>query len=281
MNSSYNLVKSLGMVALSAVLLSACATTSKPPAEVTAVRSKLSTLQSDPQLASRAPVALKEAELAVQAAEKVPKDKTYLNHLVWVADHKIDIATAQAQARYLEDQRKELTEAREKARLDSRTLEADLAKNEAERAKGDADYARKQAEELQRQIAELNAKATERGLVVTLGDLLFETGKSDLKEGAVVNLAKLSAFLTQYPDRTVAIEGHTDSVGSDDYNLSLSQRRASSVQQFLIGQGIAANRMTAVGKGENFPVASNDSASGRQMNRRVEVIIANTKTVAQ
>lgn len=281
MNSSHNLAKSLGMVALSAVLLSACATTSKPPAEVTAVRSKLSTLQSDPQLASRAPVALKEAELAVQAAEKVPKDKTYLNHLVWVADHKIDIATAQAQARYLEDQRKELTEAREKARLDSRTLEADLAKNEAERAKGDADYARKQAEELQRQIAELNAKATERGLVVTLGDLLFETGKSDLKEGAVVNLAKLSAFLTQYPDRTVAIEGHTDSVGSDDYNLSLSQRRASSVQQFLIGQGIAANRMTAVGKGENFPVASNDSASGRQMNRRVEVIIANTKTVAQ
>jgi outer membrane protein OmpA-like peptidoglycan-associated protein len=281
MNSLHNLGKNLGMIALSAVLLSACATTSKPPAEVTEVRSKLSTLQSDPQLATRAPVALKEAELAVQAAEKVPKDKTYLNHLVWVADHKIDIAAAQAQARYLEDQRKELTEAREKARLDSRTLEVDLAKSEAERAKGDADYARKQAEELQRQIAELNAKATERGLVVTLGDLLFETGKSDLKEGAVVNLAKLSAFLTQYPDRTVAIEGHTDSVGSDDYNLSLSQRRASSVQQFLIGQGIAANRMTAVGKGENFPVASNDSASGRQMNRRVEVIIANTKTAVQ
>jgi len=281
MNKLHNISKSIGMVVLSAVLLSACATTSKTPAEVAAVRSKLSTLQSNPQLASRAPVAIKEAELAVQAAEKVPKDKSYLNHLVWVADHKIDIASAQAQARYLEDQRKDLLESREKARLDSRTLEADLAKSEAERAKGDAEYARKQAEELQRQIAELNAKATERGLVVTLGDLLFETGKSDLKEGAVVNLAKLSAFLTQYPDRTVAIEGHTDSVGSDDYNLSLSQRRASSVQQFLIGQGIAANRMTAVGKGENFPVASNDSASGRQMNRRVEVIIANTKTVAQ
>jgi outer membrane protein OmpA-like peptidoglycan-associated protein len=267
------------------VLLSACATTSKTPAEVAAVRSKLSTLQSDPQLASRAPVAIKEAELAVQAAEKVPKDKPTLNHLVWVADHKIDIAAAQAQARYLEDQRKDLLESREKARLDSRTLEADLAHNEAdraktdaERAKADADQARKQAEELQRQIAELNAKTTERGLVVTLGDLLFETGKSDLKEGAIANLGKLSAFLTQYPDRTIAIEGHTDSVGGDDYNLSLSQRRASAVQQFLIGQGIAANRMTTLGKGKNSPVASNDSASGRQMNRRVEVIIANAKT---
>jgi outer membrane protein OmpA-like peptidoglycan-associated protein len=281
MNSLHNIVKGIGMVAFSAVLFSACATTSKTPEEVTAVRNKLSALQSNPQLASKAPVAIKEAELAVQAAEKVPKDKSYLNHLVWVADHKIDIAAAQAQTRYLEDQRKDLADAREKARLDSRTLEADLARNEADRAKGDAEQARKQAEELQRQIAELNAKTTERGLVVTLGDVLFETDKSDLKQGSVINLAKLSAFLTQYPERTVTIEGHTDSVGSDDYNLGLSQRRANSVQQFLISQGIAANRLTAIGKGENFPVASNDSASGRQMNRRVEVIISNTKTVAQ
>ncbi|RYZ95262.1 MAG: DUF4398 domain-containing protein [Moraxellaceae bacterium] len=277
MNKLHNIVKSIGVVALGAVLLSACATTTKVPSEVTALRSKLSTLQSDPQLASKAPVAIKEAEQAVQAAEKVPKDKTYLAHLVWVADHKIDIAAAQAQTRYLEDQRKDLADAREKARLDSRTLEADQARSEADRAKGDAEYARKQAEELQRQIAELNAKTTERGLVVTLGDVLFETDKSDLKQGAVANLAKLSAFLTQHPERTIAIEGHTDSVGSDDYNMSLSQRRANSVQQFLVGQGIAANRLTALGKGENFPVASNDSASGRQMNRRVEVIISNTQ----
>lgn len=281
MNSLHKYGKNIGMVALSAVLLSACATTSKVPPEVTAVRNKLGTLQSNAQLASRAPVAIKEAEIAVQAAEKVPKDKTYLDHLVWVADHKIDIAAAQAETRYLEDQRKELADAREKARLDSRTLEADLARSEAERAKGDAESARKQAEELQRQIAELNAKTTERGLVVTLGDVLFETDKSDLKQGSIVNLSKLSSFLTQYPERTVAIEGHTDSVGSDDYNVSLSQRRANSVQQFLIAQGIAANRVTAIGKGENFPVASNDSASGRQMNRRVEVIISNTKTIAQ
>jgi outer membrane protein OmpA-like peptidoglycan-associated protein len=287
MNNLPKMFNSIGVLALSAFVLSGCATSSKVPSEVTDVRNKLMSLQADSQLASRAPVALKEAEVAVQAAEKVPKDKTLAHHLVWVADHKIDIASAQAQARLLEDQRKGLSEARETARLDSRTREADLAhgeadraKNEADRAKGDADAARKQAEELQRQIAELNAKATDRGLVVTLGDLLFETNKSELKGGAASNLSKLSAFLTQYPDRTVTIEGHTDSVGPDDYNLSLSQRRANSVQQFLIAQGIASNRLTASGKGENFPVASNDSGSGRQMNRRVEVIIANTKTAA-
>jgi outer membrane protein OmpA-like peptidoglycan-associated protein len=245
------------------------------------VRNKLMRLQADPQLASRAPVALKDAEEAVQAAETLPKDKTLAHHLVWVADHKIDIASAQAQTRLLEDQRKGLSESRETARLDSRTREADIAHGEADRAKQDAEWARQQAEDLQRQIAELNAKATDRGLVVTLGDLLFETNKSELKGGAASNLSKLSAFLTKYPDRTVAIEGHTDSIGSDEYNLNLSQRRANSVQQFLLAQGIAANRLSASGKGENFPVASNDSASGRQMNRRVEVIIANVLAVKQ
>lgn len=266
--------KLISAVTMSVVLFSACSTSSKIPSEVAAVRSKLSTLQADPQLANRAPVAFKEAEAAVQAAEKVPKEASLLDHLVWVADHKIDIAAAQAQTRYLEDQRKELAEAREKARLDSRTLEADAARLQA-------DEARRKAEELQRQLADLNAKNTERGLVVTLGDVLFETGKSDLKESALVNVAKLSAFLTQYPDRTVAIEGHTDSVGNEDYNLGLSQRRANAVQQFLVSQGIASNRLTAVGKGENFPVSTNETSSGRQLNRRVEVIIANTKTVVQ
>lgn len=263
--------KNLSIFVLSAVLMSACATSSKVPSEVTDVRNKLQRLQNDPQLASRAPVSLKEAEEAVRAAEKLPKEKGQLEHLVWVADRKIDIAAAQAEARYLEDQRKVLAEQREKSRLEARTQEADAAKL-------DAEAARKQAEELQRQVAELNAKATDRGLVVTLGDVLFETGKAELKGGAAVNLAKLSAFLTQHPDRTVTIEGHTDSVGSEDYNQGLSQRRANSVQQFLVSQGIAASRVTAIGKGENFPVASNDDNAGRQMNRRVEVVIANSVT---
>ncbi len=274
MNTLIYTAKIVSAISLSAIIFSGCATSSKIPPEVAAVRSKLSTLQANSQLANRAPVAFKDAEAAVQAAEKVPKDDSYLEHLVWMADHKIDIAAAQAQARYLEDQRKELADAREKARLDSRTREADAAK-------ADADQARRQAEELQRQIAELNAKSTERGLVVTLGDVLFETAKSDLKASAIANVSKLAAFLNQYPDRTVTIEGHTDSVGDEEYNLGLSQRRANAVQQYLMSQGIASNRLTAAGKGENFPVASNETSSGRQMNRRVEVIISDTKTAVQ
>ena len=183
------------------------------------------------------------------------------------------------------------------ARLDSRTREADRARTDATIAQGqatsaradadaartqttiaqsEADAARLQSEELQRQITELNAKATERGLVVTLGDVLFATGKSELRGGTPSNLAKLAAFLNKYPDRSVSIEGHTDNVGSEDSNFSLSERRAGSVKSYLVNQGVAASRLTSTGKGEGAPVAGNDSETGRQQNRRVEVVIANS-----
>jgi outer membrane protein OmpA-like peptidoglycan-associated protein len=109
--------------------------------------------------------------------------------------------------------------------------------------------------------------------VLTLGDVLFETGRADLKAGAAVNLGKLVAFLTKYPERLVAIEGYTDSVGSDDYNQALSQRRADSVRSYLVRAGIEPGRLSASGMGKNDPVADNDSAIGRQQNRRVAVII--------
>jgi outer membrane protein OmpA-like peptidoglycan-associated protein len=128
---------------------------------------------------------------------------------------------------------------------------------------------------LQRQIDVLQARPTDRGLVLTLGDVLFETGRSGLKMGATGNLNRLVAFLNEYPDRTALIEGYTDSVGSEDYNQGLSERRADSVKSYLVGEGIGTTRLSASGKGERDPVASNDSAAGRQQNRRVEVIISN------
>jgi outer membrane protein OmpA-like peptidoglycan-associated protein len=262
------------------------------PVGADAARSKLTQLQSDEQLASRAPVAIEEAEVAVRAAEVPQKDATRGAHLVQMADRKIDIAREQAQTRLSEDQRKTLSEQRERARLDSRTREADNARGDAVAARADADIARSQAEAsrldseaarmqaetLQIQIAELNAKATDRGLVVTLGDVLFETGRSELKGGATSNLAGLARFLNEYPDRTVLIEGHTDNVGSDDSNFRLSQQRADSVKAYLAGQGIVPARLDASGKGEGYPVSGNESATGRQQNRRVEVVISNTVT---
>lgn len=262
--------KQVGIVALMALLIlqTGCTSTPKAPDGAREVREKLLQLQANSQLATLAPVAIKDADAAVTAAEQPTKDKSLARHRVEVADAKVETAIALAKGRYLEDQRKNLADQRNETRLDARTREAELAK-------ADADAARRQAEDLQKQLADLNAKTTERGLIVTLGDVLFETGRAELKGGATANLGKLAAFLNQYPDRSVIIEGHTDSVGNESYNQSLSERRADSVKAYLVGQGIAAARLTTVGKGELVPVASNDNETGRQMNRRVEVIIAN------
>jgi len=202
------------------------------------------------------------------AAETPQKDEALGAHQVYIADRKVDTAWALAESRLAEDQRAALGADREGARLDARTREADAAKLAA--AASAAESA-----ELQRQIDELQAKETDRGLVLTLGDVLFESGKAQLKSAAAGNLNTLVMFLNNYQNRTVLIEGYTDSVGSDDYNQGLSSRRAESVQAYLVGQGIDRGRLTASGLGESAPVADNESAMGRQLNRRVEVIISN------
>lgn len=272
----------MSLVALAAALsIAACSAPMIRPQGADTVRGKLSRLQADPQLASRAPVAIKEAETAVIAAEVARDDAALGQHLVVVADRKVDIAVARAQTRLAEDERKLLSEQRESARLTSRTREVDAARSDADAARMDTAAAEDDAADLRTQIAALNAQATERGLVVTLGDLLFASGRSELKGGAPEHLGKLAAFLNEYPDRSVVIEGHTDSVGAETYNLDLSQRRADTVRSYLMTQGIAAHRLAASGLGEGTPAASNDSAGGRQQNRRVEVIISNIETSAR
>lgn len=287
MNTTSDRKPSLAVIA-ALLFLAACSSALVKPDGAEDVRLKLSRLQADPQLASRAPVGIKDAEAAVAAAQVPNEDASASRHLVLIADRKVDIATAQAQTRLLEDQRTTLSDQREAARLDSRTREADAAKGSADAARMDADAARRQAEaanqmtaaatqhatELQAQIAELSAKETERGLIVTLGDVLFASGRSELQGSAPSNLGKLASFLNRYPERTVAIEGYTDSVGGDRYNQDLSQKRADAVKDYLTQQGIASERMTASGMGEGSPVAGNDSATGRRQNRRVEVVIS-------
>ncbi len=127
----------------------------------------------------------------------------------------------------------------------------------------------------------MQAKVTDRGLVLTLGDVLFATGTAELRSGATSNLDQLVSFLGNYPTRTVMIEGHTDSVGSSSSNQLLSERRADSVRSHLVRRGIDAGRVTTSGAGESTPVSNNDSAAGRQQNRRVEVIISNPALAAR
>jgi outer membrane protein OmpA-like peptidoglycan-associated protein len=138
----------------------------------------------------------------------------------------------------------------------------------------EAAESRRQSLEMQRQVEDLQARVTERGLVLTLGDVLFTTGTSDLRIGGDAHLARLAAFLNRYPHRSAKIEGHTDNVGGEGFNQGLSQRRAESVRSYLVSQGVDGGRLTATGLGEGTPVGDNKTATGRQQNRRVEVIIA-------
>jgi len=153
--------------------------------------------------------------------------------------------------------------------------EAERALSAAEEEAAKAARAKAEAEELMRELSELKAQQTERGIVLTIGDVLFSTGKADLSPDANRSVDKLAAFLKKYPKRDVLIEGHTDSVGGDDYNLVLSRKRADSVKYRLMGDGIQEGRITTVGYGKKFPVASNDTKAGKAQNRRVEVIILN------
>ncbi len=132
--------------------------------------------------------------------------------------------------------------------------------------------------QLQQQLDELNAKQTEPGLVMTLGDLLFSNGRSELRTDTAKKPDKLAMFLQPHPDRDVLIEGHDGDVGSTSANLRSSQRRADSVMSYLQGQAISASRLGASGKGEASPVAGNDSACARQTDPRVEVIIRTTSS---
>jgi outer membrane protein OmpA-like peptidoglycan-associated protein len=307
---------SIVTVAIVSALLAACAAAPVKPDGADSLRTRLTRLQSDSELASRAPLAIKEADVAVSAAEKPQADKVLGAHLVFMADRSIEVAQALAESRLAVDQRKTIEEQREAMRLAARTQEADSAnrraaaaqsdadnqkreagvqKDAANAARSQADAARSQADtateaaalaqrnsaEMQMQIDALHAQATDRGLVLTLGDVLFRTGGSSLNAGGTAQLAKLAVFLNKYPDRTVLIEGHTDSVGSIDSNQALSQRRADAVKAYLVEQSIAGTRLTASGKGAGSPIGDNSSATGRQQNRRVEVIIANNMVSAR
>jgi len=120
----------------------------------------------------------------------------------------------------------------------------------------------------------LETRDTARGLIVNLSDVLFDTGKWTLKPGAREKLAKISGIILSHPGLKLEVEGHTDSVGSDEFNQTLSERRAFSVRDFLVQEGINGSSITATGFGESRPVASNDTATGRQLNRRVEMVVS-------
>lgn len=317
MNIKAHNLKKLSVAVAATLLLAACASSMTTPAGAVVARNNLTALKSDRALTGLAPVEIQAAEVAVTAAERPEKDIVLSNHLVLIADQKVETARLWAQSRLYENERAALSTASDQARLDSRTQEAELARqqarsaqtdtaiarnqainarneaavarndaasaqsdalvarNQATAAQRDANAARMETEQLAQQVAELNARETDRGLVVTLGDVLFSTGNATIVGANNSNLSKLAMFLNEYEERTVMIEGHTDNVGSDTSNMALSQNRADAVKNYLVSEGVASSRVSVMGKGEESPVSSNDTETGRQQNRRVEVIIAN------
>jgi outer membrane protein OmpA-like peptidoglycan-associated protein len=188
-------------------------------------------------------------------------------------------AAADAQAAREAQRQAELTAAKQaQMKAEAQAKEAALRAQEAA-ARADAERAQKAAADLRAQLlAQFNSiletRDTPRGLVVSLGDVLFATGKYDLKPDAQVKLAKLSGIILAHPGLNLAVEGYTDSVGSEEFNQTLSEKRAESVADFLVQQGLSQDRVTAQGFGESSPVASNDTAAGRQQNRRVEIVVS-------
>lgn len=189
-------------------------------------------------------------------------------------------AEAEEQARAAGQARGEAqaqTLAAEKARNEAlaQTLTAEKATNEAQARTLEAEKARAELAQLMKEMSELQGQLTDRGIVLTIGDVLFATGKSDLNASAQRSMGKLAEFLQKKQNRNLLVEGHTDNVGSDDYNQGLSEQRAAAVKSALGKSGVAGERIVTIGYGKKYPLASNDEATGKQQNRRVEAIILN------
>ena len=179
--------------------------------------------------------------------------------------------TAQAQS---ETARAQMGQAQSEAERDQ--AQSDTARAQMAQAQSDAqrDQALADANKLRDDMSALQAIPTERGMVLTLGDVLFDTARATLKPGAAVKIDRLAEFMKAHTSYDLLVEGHADSQGSDEYNLNLSAQRAMAVQAALVARDVDSRRVRTKGLGENYPVASNDNAAGRQQNRRVEVVFS-------
>lgn len=186
-------------------------------------------------------------------------------------------ARAEQAARESEMERREAAQQREMAQQEAEEERRQrmAAERRAQELEEEARRMREEADRLQEQIAELEARPTDRGLVLTLGsDVLFDLDESELREGAERTIDRIAGFLMEYQDRKVLVEGFTDSTGARDYNLGLSERRADSVRDALVERGVDEGRVRTQGYGLDYPIATNETQAGRQLNRRVEVIIS-------
>lgn len=288
-----------------AALVAACGTTPTSTTMLDQTRSDYRAAQGNPAVASYAALEFKQAGEALEqanAAASHNESGEKVDKLAYLARQKIALTQEVAKQKSAEAEVAGAGKLRDQMRLDQRTREADLAKNRAEQsrlaaqaaqveavdAQRQAQLAREQAAEAQRktqeaqaratqleaQLADLAAKKTERGMVITLGDVLFGTDLARLNAQGMSTAQKLADVMQQNPRRTVLVEGFTDSTGTAAHNQDLSERRAAAVQSALLDLGVARERVAVRGYGQSYPVASNERAETRQLNRRVEIILS-------
>ncbi|HEY4340693.1 MAG TPA: OmpA family protein [Steroidobacteraceae bacterium] len=284
-------MKQIILVGAVASLLAACASVPQRSEQVEQARAEIDTLAQEPlaqQAAGRDLEAARDSLQQAEVAQQHDQPPAIVDHLAYLAlrhaqagEARVSEARARQEiARAQEDRNKILLAARTReaqnaqAQAQSAQAQAQNAQVQADLAKNAAVAAQAQLASTQQQLADLQAKKTDRGMVVTLGDVLFDTAQATLKPGANLVIGRLAAFLNANPQTKILIEGHTDSRGTDEYNDALSERRARAVADALSERGVAQDSVRTRGRGKAFPVASNDTPEGRQQNRRVEIIFS-------
>jgi outer membrane protein OmpA-like peptidoglycan-associated protein len=258
-----------------ALALAGCASAPRPNAALESARTAVQAAEADPNVHKYAALDMEAAKKQLEAADAAAMrhDEPGIAQPAYLAAQTARLAQAHAAAK-ADDARVAAGQAeRDKIQLAARTRDVDNAKMATGAALGQRDQATEQAARLQAEVDQLKATPTPRGLVLTLGDVLFDTGRAELNPGSARKLDQLAQFLTDHRERRVQIDGFTDSVGTDSYNQDLSQRRADAVKSSLIARGIDSSRIGSQGYGKGFPVANNVDSGGRQLNRRVEVVI--------
>jgi outer membrane protein OmpA-like peptidoglycan-associated protein len=282
-----------------AVLLAACSTVPTTTPQLDQARADFVAVSNNPQVPTYAPLEFKQASDALDRANVAAARKDSLediDRLAYVAKQKIATAREVARAKAAEANIADASRQRTEISLEARTAEAERAKRDAAAANAAAATAQQQAATAQQQAAaaqdqaramaertaklealfiELHATKTERGMVVTIGDVLFATNEANLTPNGMSTLRKLADVMAQNPERSVLVEGFTDSTGSASHNQDLSQRRANAVASALGSMGVPRERIAMKAYGEAFPVAANDTATNRQLNRRVEIVLSN------
>lgn len=246
-----------------AALLSACAGTPEPHPGLVEARAAYDSAVENEQVARNGLSHLRDADQALDRAEELFREGAgteAIDHQVYLASRHIDIARENALRAGLEEELAEAQRQRDDLRIRIGERRAQVAEMEARM--------------LREQMDRLQAEHTERGMVMTLGDVLFDIDEAELKPAGEQTVQKLSDFMQEFGNYRVRVEGYTDSIGEADYNQALSLRRAESVRDELLADGIAPDRVEVEGLGEQYPKASNQTAAGRQENRRVEIVIS-------